>query len=212
MQNYYPLVSSSQADFEAIYNQAPCGLFTFKADGTIVHINQTLLVWLNVDIADVIYHNFTSLLDNGGKLYYQLFVQPLLRMNNDVKEISLHIETGNCSFPCLFSATLFENYGEELLYSATIYKVADRKKYEDELLKQKQQAQTEKEIKTETLKEVAFDQSHLVRAPLANILGLISLLDDMETTGEVADMVKLLRTSAANLDKEVIKLADKLND
>jgi sigma-B regulation protein RsbU (phosphoserine phosphatase) len=211
MQNFYPLVSSSQTDFEAIYNQAPCGLFTFRADGTIVHINQTLLVWLDADIADVIYGNFTKLLDNGGRLYYQLFVQPLLRMNGEVKEISFQIETGKCSFPCLFSAKLFKNEEDELLYSATIYKVADRKKYESELLKQKQQAETETEIKTETLKEVAFDQSHLVRAPLANILGLISLLNDMDTTDEVSNMINLLRTSAAKLDEEVIKLADKLN-
>lgn len=212
MQNYYPLISSSKTDFEAFYNQAPCGLFTFRADGTIVHINQTLLRWLNADIEEIIYADFTNLLDKGGKLYYQLFVQPLLRMNSEVKEISFHVVTGKCDFHCLFSATAFEKDDEdELLFAATVYKVSDRKKYEDELLKKKQQAVTETKQTKETLQEVAFDQSHLVRAPLANILGLTSLLEDMDVSDEVRDMIAQLRTSATKLDKEIIKLTHKLD-
>ncbi|MFD1258752.1 PAS domain-containing protein [Mucilaginibacter terrae] len=212
MQNFNLLVPSSPNNFEDYYDQAPCGLFIFGADGRIIHINKTFLVWLNADVEEVIQTNFTDLLAKGGKLYYQLFVQPLLRLNNEAKEISLHITTNKCNFPCLFSAKLFKNYGEEkLLYSATIFKVGDRKKYENELLKKKQQADTEKEIKEETLKEVAFDHSHLVRAPLANILGLITLLEDMDANDEVSSMIKLLRVSATKLDEEVIKLADKLN-
>jgi sigma-B regulation protein RsbU (phosphoserine phosphatase) len=211
MQNYYPLISSSNTDFEAFYNQAPCGLFTFRTDGKIVHINKTLMTWLNADIEDVIYKNFTDLLAPGGKLYYQLFVQPLLRMNHEVKEISFHFSTNSCDFHCLFSAVTFEKDEEgELLYAATVYQVTDRKRYEMELLKKKQQADMEKEIKELTLKEVAFDQSHLVRAPLANILGLTALLQELDVTGEIKEMVAMLHASAAKLDQEVVKLSDKL--
>jgi len=213
MQNFYPLISSPKTDFEAFYNQAPCGLFIFRANGTIVHINQTMLVWLNANAEEVIYKDFTDLLDKGGKLYYQLFIQPLLTMNNEVKEISFHICTPKADFHCLFSAKVFQKDGEdEPLFAATIYQVAERKKYEDELLKKKQQADLEKEMKEVTLKEVAYDQSHLVRAPLANIVGLISLLDEMECTSEVSDLIKLLKISANKLDEQVIKLADKLNE
>ena len=211
MQDFYPMISSPKTDFEAFYNQAPCGLFTFKADGTIVHLNKTFLTWLCADAEDVIYHDFTSFLDKGGKLYYQLFVQPLLRMRQEVREISFHMFTGKCDFYCLFSATAFEQDGSgELLYAATVYKVADRKKYEAELLKKKQQADLEKELKEDTLNQVAYDQSHLVRAPLANILGLTALLEGMDVSEEVRDMIDLLRTSAVKLDKEVIKLTEKL--
>ena len=205
------MISSPKTDFEAFYNQAPCGLFTFRADGTIVHLNKTLLTWLCADVEDIIYQDFTNFLDKGGKLYYQLFVQPLLRMRQEVKEISFHISTGKCDFYCLFSATAFEkDGGGELLYAATVYQVTDRKKYEDELLKKKQQADVEKKVKDDTLKQVAYDQSHLVRAPLANILGLTALLEGMDVSDEVRDMINLLRTSAQKLDQEVIRLTDKL--
>jgi sigma-B regulation protein RsbU (phosphoserine phosphatase) len=212
MQDFYPMISSPKTDFEAFYNQAPCGLFTFRADGTIVHLNRTLLSWLCADVEEVIYQDFTSFLDKGGKLYYQLFVQPLLRMKQEVKEISFHMVTGKCDFHCLFSATAFEKDGTgELLYAATVYQVTDRKKYENELLKKKQQADIEKEIKDDTLKEVAYDQSHLVRAPLANILGLTALLESMDASDEVKNIIDLLRTSAVKLDQEVIKLTEKLS-
>jgi sigma-B regulation protein RsbU (phosphoserine phosphatase) len=211
MQDFYPLISSSKTDFEAIYNYAPCGLLTFRADGKVVHINKTLLTWLDTDIEEVIYKNFTDVLAPGGKLYYQLFVQPLLSMNKEVKEISFHIKTDKCDFHCLFSARSFKKDDEgEPLYAATVYQVTDRKRYEMELLKKKQQADAEKEMKEHTLREVAFDQSHLVRAPLANILGLASLLSDMDLTDEVKHMIALLHTSASKLDEEVIKLSDKL--
>jgi sigma-B regulation protein RsbU (phosphoserine phosphatase) len=212
MQDFYPMISSPTTNFEAFYNQAPCGLFTFKADGTIVHLNKTFLTWLCADAEEVIYQDFTNFLDKGGKLYYQLFVQPLLRMRQEVREISFHMYTAKCDFHCLFSATAFENDDNgELLYAATVYKVSDRKRYENELLKKKQQADLENELKDDTLKQVAYDQSHLVRAPLANILGLTSLIESMEVSEEVRDMVNLLRTSAVKLDEEVIKLTDKLN-
>ena len=212
MQNLFPLISSPDIDFESIYNYAPVGLFTFRVDGTIVHANQTLLKWLNADAHEVMYQNLSMFLDRGGKIYYQLFVQPLLRLENDVKEISLQITTDNCSFPCLFSATAFRQTEDgELLFAATVYQVSHRKMYEEELLRKKEKAVEEKEIKAAALQQVAYDQSHLVRAPLANILGLTALLEEMDISDEVKNMVTMLRASAIKLDSEVIKITDKLN-
>lgn len=212
MKSPYPLISSSDVDFESMYNHVPVGLFTFNADGTIVHANQMLLQWLNADANEVMYQNITSLLDRGGKIYYQLFVQPLLRLENEVKEISFQILTDKCSFPCLFSATAFRaDERGELLFAATVYQVSHRKMYEEELLRKKTKAIEEKEIKAAALQQIAYDQSHLVRAPLANILGLTALIEEMDVSDEVKSMVALLRASANKLDSEVIKITDKLN-
>ncbi|MDT3404570.1 PAS domain S-box protein [Mucilaginibacter terrae] len=212
MKYLYPLISSSDIDFESIYNNAPVGLFTFHADGSIVHVNQTLLKWLNADAHEVMYQNVSSFLDRGGKIYYQLFVQPLLQLENDVKEISFQILTDKCSFPCLFSAKAFrKNEDGELLFAATVYQVSHRKMYEEELLRKKAEADAEKAAKAAALQEVAFDQSHLVRAPLANILGLTALLEEMDISDDIKSMVTMLRASANKLDSEVIKISNKLS-
>jgi sigma-B regulation protein RsbU (phosphoserine phosphatase) len=187
---------SDSQTFEAIFNNAPCGLFMYEVDGNITQVNRTFLKWLGVKKEAVLNVKFTDLLDKGGRLYYHLFVAPLLRIHNEVKEINFHIETAEGGFPCLFSATIIEQ-------------ATDRKKYESELLHKKAEAEKEKEFQVETLKEVAWEQSHLVRAPLANVLGLISLLDDYNLNEEGRNLQSMLKTSAIQLDDELRKIITK---
>jgi PAS domain S-box-containing protein len=54
-----------------------------------------------------------------------------------------------------------------------------------------------------TLKEIAFANSHLIRAPLANILGLTNLLDESNYTPNDAEIILHLRSSAQKLDEVI---------
>ncbi|SKB85543.1 PAS domain-containing protein [Daejeonella lutea] len=58
------------------------------------------------------------------------------------------------------------------------------------------------------LEEIGFIQSHVVRKPLANILGLATLLQTTEPNPELLD---LLFTSAKELDQVVIEISEKTN-
>lgn len=207
-------VSGGSADFEALYQQAPCGLLSFSIDGTIIGANQTLLKWLGLPLSRIVGSRFTDLLDRGGKLYYQLFVQPLLRLHDEVKEISFEIRSGDNSFPCLFSASVcpdsIEN--EAGIVHAAIFKVMDRKKYEHELLKRKTRAEEEKQQKVNALEDVAFYQSHLVRAPLANILGVISLFDKSRLDKDSLFLMSMLEDSTQQLDEAIRKIVDRANE
>jgi hypothetical protein len=55
-----------------------------------------------------------------------------------------------------------------------------------------------------TLEEIAYIQSHVVRKPIANILGLSYLLENMDADDSVKSIVSLISASAKDLD-EVIK-------
>ena len=55
----------------------------------------------------------------------------------------------------------------------------------------------------EIFMKIAFDQSHMIRKPLANIIGLVSLLNDLPVTEEVKQLIELLDTSATELDTHV---------
>lgn len=156
---------------------------------------------------------FTDLLDKGGKFYYQLFVLPLLRMQREINEISFQIAVPNANFSCLFSAAVFTEEGSsELLVNAVVYKVIDRKKYEAELLMKKAKADAEKQTSRDALRMVAFAQSHLVRAPLANILGLVSLIDKMMLDKELQQLNTMLQKSARDLDSEIRKIINTASD
>lgn len=61
----------------------------------------------------------------------------------------------------------------------------------------------------EMFMKIAFDQSHMIRKPLANIIGLVSLLNDMPVTDEVKQLINLLDTSATELDTHVKDVVNK---
>jgi signal transduction histidine kinase len=59
------------------------------------------------------------------------------------------------------------------------------------------------------LAKVAFDQTHLMRAPLANILGLINLLEMNKTEGEIDPLIlPLLLESAKKLDTVINEIVN----
>lgn len=201
-----------QVDYQYLYDSASCGLLVFKLNGKILHANETFLNWIEVSQDDILSKNFSDLLDKGGKFYYQLFVHPLLKMHKEAKEIDFTIKTATGNFPCLLSATvLTNNEGEDDIIHATIFKIAERKKYESELLKKKVEVEADRQLKIMALNEVAFDQAHLVRAPLANMLGIISLIEQMPVNDEVREMLSMLSESTMQLDVQVKQIVKKTN-
>jgi hypothetical protein len=55
---------------------------------------------------------------------------------------------------------------------------------------------------TSTLRDVAYKQSHLLRRPLANIIGLIDILDASETDDSAKLIIKMLKQSCTELNQE----------
>jgi hypothetical protein len=70
-------------------------------------------------------------------------------------------------------------------------------------------AQTEIESKNTQLSEISFMQSHVVRKPLANIIGLSYLLSDMEVGPEVRQVHTKLFDSANELDMVIKEISHK---
>jgi PAS domain-containing protein len=53
------------------------------------------------------------------------------------------------------------------------------------------------------LKEIAWQQSHTVRKPLSNILGLVELMKEEKDYGKMQELYNLLQQSAMELDEKV---------
>jgi sigma-B regulation protein RsbU (phosphoserine phosphatase) len=199
-------------DFQTLYEHAACGLISFEIDGTIIHVNQTLLNWLNYNIAEIRGTAFQDLLTQGGKLYFSLFVLPSLQMQSEIKEVNIDMQTPTGSFSALFSAVTYVQNEVPPRIDATIFKIADRKKYEAEILKEKEQVKEENVKTNQILAEVAFNQAHLIRAPLANIMGLIGLLEeDPKTHTEDRRTLAMLKASASNLDSVINEILGLIN-
>ncbi|WP_040299041.1 PAS domain-containing protein [Arcticibacter svalbardensis] len=57
--------------------------------------------------------------------------------------------------------------------------------------------------KKEKLNAIAFEQSHIVRAPLANIMGLVNIMKNMDLGPNLNSILSMLEESSNQLDKVI---------
>ncbi len=68
------------------------------------------------------------------------------------------------------------------------------------------------EERNEKLKRYAFMNSHLVRAPLANILGAVGHLDDTHDEKKKKELMDIVKVSANSLDDVIKEIGESLAD
>ncbi|MEV4453686.1 SpoIIE family protein phosphatase [Streptomyces mirabilis] len=157
---------------EDLYERAPCGYLSTLLDGTIAKINTTLLDWLGHQRGDLVGRKtFSDLLTVGGRLYHETHFAPLLRMQGEVSGIALELKTADGSrLPVLVTSTVKTGSdGQPLLIRTTVFDARDRRAYETELLRARQEAERERE---ELKRLNATLQRTLLPPTLVNVPGL----------------------------------------
>lgn len=156
-----------------------------------------------------------SHIDNNlvGKPYY-------ITMHTDDRNTCIEVSTKCFDNPTkLFPATIRKHNGEGgYVYTQWEYKAMfdDRKnpagifclgynitKYVGEEL-QLQKANEKIEKNKNTLENIIFQQSHLVRAPLSNIIGLTSIIDKTLLDSNTSNICDMILESSQQLD-EIIR-------
>ncbi|OQR59966.1 histidine kinase [Streptomyces maremycinicus] len=133
---------------EDLYEHAPCGFLSTLLDGTIAKVNTTLLEWLGHSRDDLVgRRTFADLLTVGGRLYHETHFGPLLRMQGEISGIALELRTADGHrLPVLVTSTVKSGSdGRPLLIRTTVFDARDRRAYETELLRARQQAESERE-------------------------------------------------------------------
>ncbi|MFD7231101.1 PP2C family protein-serine/threonine phosphatase [Streptomyces sp. NPDC059881] len=150
------LPGDHQADFSALledsvedlYEHAPCGYLSTLLNGQIAKINTTLLDWLGYERADLVgRRTFSDLLTVGGRLYHETHFAPLLNMQGEISGIALELRTADGSrLPVLVTSTVKTGSdGSPQLIRTTVFDARDRRAYETELLRARQESERERE-------------------------------------------------------------------
>ena len=81
---------------EELFEDAPCGYVTTRADGTILRVNRTFEALTGLRRDDLVDKaRFQDLLSPGGQIYHETHYAPLLRMQGSVREIAMDIITAD---------------------------------------------------------------------------------------------------------------------
>ncbi|MGW7608756.1 PP2C family protein-serine/threonine phosphatase [Streptomyces sp. NPDC054766] len=133
---------------EDLYEHAPCGYLSTTLDGRIAKINRTLLDWLGYESSDLVgRRDFSDLLTAGGRLYHETHFGPLLRMQGTISGIALELKTADGDrLPVLVTSIIRTGSdGQPLLIRTTVFDARDRRTYEAELLRARQESDRERE-------------------------------------------------------------------
>ncbi|WP_027935344.1 PP2C family protein-serine/threonine phosphatase [Amycolatopsis thermoflava] len=131
---------------EDLWDNAPCGYLSARLDGTIVRVNATLLNWLGYRAEELAGRRFSDLLTAGGRLYHETHYAPLLRMQSEVREIALDLVAADGTrLPVLVNSTLRAGPDGVTGIRTTVFDARDRRAYERELLRTREEADRERE-------------------------------------------------------------------
>ena len=139
-----PFAALLEDSVEDLYENAPCGYFSTLPDGTIAKVNQTFLQWTGYDRGDLVGHrHFQTLLAPGDRIFYETHYAPLLRMQQGVREIAIEIVCADGRrLPVLINSTVKTDADGEVAYFRTsVFDARQRRQYERELLRARQQAE-----------------------------------------------------------------------
>ena len=189
-------------DLAGIYEDAPAGYLSTLADGTIVKVNRTFLRWTGFARADLVQkRRLQDLFAVPGRIYYETHLGPLLAMQGGVNEIALDVVCADGrALPVILNAAQRKGaQGEPLLVRYTVFNATDRRRYENELLQARRDAEALAQAKTELLAML----SHDIRTPLGSVMAVAHLLERSGLSPEQAGYVRILNSSASTLLKLV---------
>ena len=137
-----PVDPSIESDVAELYEDAPSGAISTLTDGTIVRMNRTLARWLGYQPHDLIGRRITDLFAPGDRIYYETHYAPLLQMQHEVHGIavSLRRSDGTRLSAIISSVLRPEEDGRPAVIRTTLSDATDRRKYEQELLRAREEA------------------------------------------------------------------------
>lgn len=144
-----------------ITNAAPCCIFSFNDEGLIMQVNDTLCELLGLGRQEVYRQKVNKIFTLSTLIFYQTHFFPLLKMQQCVDELYITLKTaGNEEVPVLLSAKRIIESGsiENVCACLPIY---HRKKYEEEILSAKKQAEEALQQNTELIKVKTELQKHI---------------------------------------------------
>jgi sigma-B regulation protein RsbU (phosphoserine phosphatase) len=224
----------TEEDLQDLYENAPCGYLSLRPDGRIVKTNQTFCHWTGYTPAELIAKRLHDFLNIAGRIFYETHFAPLLRMQGFFNEVALDLVKKNGErFPVLVNATERTNSeGKPQFIRLTFFNATDRRRYERELLKARDELKTlaatlEQRVAEETAERLRSNTAlssqreeaqlreqfiavlgHDLRNPLASILAGTRLLQKTKLDEKAEGIVQIMQKSVMRMAGLVDNILD----
>jgi PAS domain S-box-containing protein len=136
-------VSTSRAARTAgeILDALPCGVVSFEDSGTIVAINTTLATMLGYEASELEGRHVETLLGVAGRMFFQTHLYPITRLQGRAEELFVLLRHKNGGDVGALLNAVRREIGGHAIIDCAIMEVRERRKFEDALLRAKQEAE-----------------------------------------------------------------------
>lgn len=195
-----PQPAAPAGEFEDLFENAPCGYLTMAPNGRIMRANALLASWVGLAADQLAGKLLHDLLTVGTQLHYETSYAPQLSLRGACEEMSLDLRTaaGGTMAVSASGRVRTDAAGRPLLIRVALFKAAERRRYERQLVNAHAQSQgqerttqglLERERETSELREQFIAVlGHDLRNPLAAISGGLRLMRK-EQSAERRDML-----------------------
>jgi len=196
-------LKNSESKLRAILDNSNDGNLLISLDYKILSFNRVakdnIKLFFNKDIKEG--DSCWEYVVEGREELFKQYFELALQGTTTIKETEIPVNTEHSVW---FLLSFYPVYNQEhelvgVSFNATNINIAK----ESTQLLQKQ---------NDLLMEIARIQSHEVRGPVANILGLVSIFDKENLTTENLKLLEYLKKSALELDMIIHKIVDKTKD
>jgi PAS domain S-box-containing protein len=186
----------SEGILRAIYNSTVESVVLLNKEGEIIYFNRSCHDLLQKEAKRVPEKgvNFlTYMAPNLQKEHEKIFRSALEGKRSDIE-----LENKNKWYAFRYFPVI-DDSGATIGVIQSILDITNQKKASQEIASQRGK-----------LKTIAWQQSHLVRGPLSNIIGLVDMLEENPSNTEL--LLKYLKESAAKLDETIRSIVSETNE
>lgn len=221
-------------DLEDLYENAPCGYLSLRPDGRIVKANQTFCRWTGYASDEMIGKRLHDFLNIASRIFYETHFAPLLRMQGFFNEVALDlIKKDGEPFPVLVNAVeRTDAEGKPQFIRLTVFNATDRRRYERELLKARDELKTlagtlERRVAEETAERLRSDTAltsqreeaklreqfiavlgHDLRNPLASIIAGTRLIQKAKLDEKGEAIILMMQKSVMRMASLIDNVLD----
>jgi signal transduction histidine kinase len=134
-------VGVTQTTLGELLDQAPCGFASFADDGTITAANATLAAMLGYGPGELQGRRIESLMGVGARIFYQTHFFPLVRLHGHAAEIFLLLRARDGEDVGVLANAARRERGGAWANDCVFMQVSERRKFEDELLRARREAE-----------------------------------------------------------------------
>jgi diguanylate cyclase (GGDEF)-like protein/PAS domain S-box-containing protein len=188
--------TAEHAEFEDLYENAPCAHFSMDEDGVITRVNQTFVAWTGFAGPEIVGRRFVDVLDKGGQIFYETRLMQALRLRGEVREVALTVRCSDGrSLPVLVNSAVATDAvtGRRSIRSA-VFDATDRGNYERELLAARRSAET-----SETRVRILQDAASAFGAATSEVDLADALVDSAKQSFTAAAVAVMYRDASGQL-------------